>query len=101
MTKGSKGSVDITHIARLARMELSDSEVSTLKKDIESILEYVDLISKLDLENIEPTAHVTPRTNVYRLDEVGKTMDKQDAFKNAPEILDDNYIKVPVVINNE
>ena len=95
---GSK--IDITYLAGLARLKLETSEVSSLTNDIEAILEYVNLLSELDLDNIEPTAHVMPMVNVYRDDEVGETMKKRDVLDNAPAILDDNYIKVPVVIEN-
>ena len=101
MSKNSTHNVDILHIAKLARLELEEKEIPPLKKDIESILDYADELSTQDLNDIEPTAHVTPLVDVYRLDEIGQTMDKTEALANAPEILDHDYIKVPIVVDND
>ena len=101
MRKNLDSKIDIVHIAKLARLELEANELSSLTKDMEIILEYVHLLSDVDLDAIEPTAHVTPMVNVYRADEVGKTMEKRVVLDNAPEILNDDYIKVPLVIDNE
>ncbi len=101
MSKNSSSKINISHIAKLARLELDASELSSLTTDIEAILDYANLLSEVNLDNIEPTAHLTPVVNVYRADEVGQTMEKKDVLDNAPEILDDDFIKVPVVINNE
>ena len=92
--------IDITHLAKLARLKFEAGELTSLTNDIEAIVDYVNLLSEVDLDDIEPTAHVTPMVNVYRPDEVGETMEKRDVLDNAPATLDDDYIKVPVVIEN-
>lgn len=61
---------DVRHIAKLARLKLSDAEVKKLGKEMSSILDYIDILNELDTENVEPTAQVTGLTSVFREDEV-------------------------------
>lgn len=60
----------VRHIAKLARLKLSDAEVKKFCKELASILDYVDILNELDTENIEPTAQVTGLTSVFRKDEI-------------------------------
>ena len=56
----------VLHVARLARLRLSDEEVETMTGELSGILEHVDRIGKLDLEGVEPTSHVVALENVLR-----------------------------------
>jgi aspartyl-tRNA(Asn)/glutamyl-tRNA(Gln) amidotransferase subunit C len=101
MKKDHDIEVDVAGIAKLARLKLSAAEVNRFQGEVESILEYIRLLSEVNLEGIEPTAHAISVVNVYRPDEAGPTMDKSLALENAPEVLEDDYIKVPVVIDSD
>ena len=59
----------VLHVAKLARLELSDDEVEQMASELSGILEHVDRISELDLEGVEPTSHVVELENVLRADE--------------------------------
>jgi len=61
---------DVRHIAKLARLAVSDAEVKKFVKELSSILQYVEMLNELDTENVEPTAQVTGLTNVFREDTV-------------------------------
>jgi aspartyl-tRNA(Asn)/glutamyl-tRNA(Gln) amidotransferase subunit C len=61
---------DVRHIAKLARLKLSDDEVKKFSKELTSILDYIDILNELETEEVEPTAQVTGMTNVFRNDEV-------------------------------
>ena len=93
--------IDVKYVAQLARLELDPVSVDRFQKDMESIVGYVDLLSELDLEGIEPTAHPVASNNVWRED-VGEESFSQDVMlKNAPAVLDDELIRVPQVISEE
>ncbi len=59
----------VLHVARLARLELSDEEVERMTGELSGILEHVEKIAGLDLEGVPPTSHVVPMTNALRADE--------------------------------
>ena len=103
MKKNNQNEIDIVRIAQLARLDLSEEEIPRLKKELSSIVNYVDQLASvdIDLDQVTPTSHVVPMTNVMRLDEVGQTMEQSEVLANAPEILDEEYIKVPPVISAE
>jgi aspartyl-tRNA(Asn)/glutamyl-tRNA(Gln) amidotransferase subunit C len=60
----------VRHIAKLARLRLTDDEVEKFAPQLTSIFQYVDLLSEVNTKNIEPTAHVTGLTNMFRDDVV-------------------------------
>ncbi len=72
----------VLHVAKLARLELSDDEVEQMASELSGILEHVDRISELDLEGVEPTSHVVELENVLRADEPAPSLER-DA--RAPE----------------
>ena len=100
MQSKPQDTLNIPHIARLARLELEPGEVTALSGQMKAILDYVNLLSKLNLDQVKPMAHVRPSTNVYRDDQVGQTLDKNEILNNAPEVLNNELFKVPVVIEN-
>ncbi len=59
----------VLHVARLARLKLSDEEVERMSGELSGILDHVERISQLDLEGVEPTSHVIELENVLRPDE--------------------------------
>lgn len=60
---------DIGHIAKLARLDLSDKEKQKYSKELSEILDYMEKLNEVDTKNIEPTSQVTGLTNVFRKDE--------------------------------
>ncbi len=75
----------VLHVARLARLELSDEEVERMAAELSGILEHVDRISALDLEGVEPTSHVVALENVLRADEPTPSLPRERALEQAPD----------------
>lgn len=82
----------VRHVATLARLGLSDSQVTELQVQLSDILEHVDAISKLDLAGVEPTAHAVAVTNVTREDVVRPGLSREDVLRNAPEQQDGAFL---------
>jgi aspartyl-tRNA synthetase len=87
----------VRHIAKLARLKLTASEVLLYQKDLNSILEYVETLRELDAENVRPMSHVLPMKNVWREDKPGKPGKPEDILTNAPE-REKDFFKVPKII---
>jgi aspartyl-tRNA(Asn)/glutamyl-tRNA(Gln) amidotransferase subunit C len=75
----------VLHVARLARLRLSDEEVETMVGELSGILEHVDRIGNLDLEGVEPTSHVVALENVLRPDEPRRSWPREAMLDLAPE----------------
>jgi aspartyl-tRNA(Asn)/glutamyl-tRNA(Gln) amidotransferase subunit C len=75
----------VLHVARLARLRLSEEEVETMTGELSGILEHVDRIGKLDLEGVEPTSHVVALENVWRADVPRPSLPQEIALRTAPE----------------
>ena len=75
----------VLHVARLARLELTDDEVERMASELSGILEHVDKISTLDLEDVEPTTHVVALENVWRADEPTPSLPRERALEQAPD----------------
>ncbi len=75
----------IDYVGILAKLELSDEEKENAKKDMESMLDYIDKLNELDTAGVEPMSHVFPVNNVFREDVVTNDDDRENILKNAPE----------------
>jgi aspartyl-tRNA(Asn)/glutamyl-tRNA(Gln) amidotransferase subunit C len=75
----------VLHVARLARLRLSEDEVERMSRELSSILDHVDRISQLDLEGVEPTSHVVELENVLRPDEPRPSWPKDEVLAPAPD----------------
>ena len=84
----------VLHVARLARLRLSEEEVETMAGELSGILEHVDRIAQLDLEGVEPTSHVVELENVLRPDEPRPSLPREQALEAAPEPADGAF-RVP------
>lgn len=82
----------VRHVAKLARLGLSDEQIAALGVELNGILLRVEEVSKLDLEGIEPTAHAVAVTNVTRADEIRPCLSREDALLNAPEQQDGAFL---------
>jgi aspartyl-tRNA(Asn)/glutamyl-tRNA(Gln) amidotransferase subunit C len=75
----------VLHVAKLARLRLSDEEVERMVGELSGILEHVDRIGNLDLEGVEPTSHVVALENVLRPDEPRPSLPREVALASAPD----------------
>lgn len=75
----------IDYIGILAKLELSDEEKEQAKKDMTSMLDYIDKLGELDTTGVEPMSHVFPVNNVFREDVVTNGDDRDNILKNAPK----------------
>jgi len=84
----------VLHVAKLARLGLSEEEVETMAGELSGILEHVDRIAALDLEGIEPTSHVVELENVWRPDVPHESLEPDVALAQAPDPADGSF-RVP------
>ncbi len=91
---------EVEKLAHLARLEFSAQEIEDMQNDMDKILGFVDKISELDLEGVEPLIYMSDERNVLRKDEVEQVISKDEALKNAPD-KDTDYFRVPKVLKRE
>ena len=87
---------DVEHVAKLSRLALSQEEMEKFAPQLNSILEYVDELNKVDTTGVEPMAHSIKISNVMREDEVKQDFSREEMLKNAPEE-EDGFFKVPKI----
>jgi aspartyl-tRNA(Asn)/glutamyl-tRNA(Gln) amidotransferase subunit C len=75
----------VLHVARLARLELSEDELERMASELSTILDHVERISELDLDGVEPTSHVLALENVLRPDEPVESLPRERALESAPD----------------
>jgi aspartyl-tRNA(Asn)/glutamyl-tRNA(Gln) amidotransferase subunit C len=92
--------IDIEHVARLARLELTDDEKARLRDQLGVILEAATKVSEVATDDVPPTAYAIPRSNVLRPDEITPSLTVEEVLSNAPEVEDDRF-KVPKVVEVE
>ena len=85
---------EVLHVARLARLALTEEEIGKFQEQLSAILEAVGKVAELDLSEIEPTAHPLDLSNVWAADEVQPSLPLEDALANAPDS-EDGYFRVP------
>ncbi len=88
---------EVLKIANLARLELSPAEVETYGDQLSAILDYVETLNKLDVSNIEPTAHAVMVPTPFRTDETAADTTMEKSLANAPD-REGTFFKVPKVI---
>ena len=89
--------LDVRYIARLARLELSDEEVARYQSQLSNVLTFVEALRKVDVSNVEPTAHASPVFNVFRQDEAQASFTPKQALANAPRQANDLFVVTKVV----
>ncbi len=87
---------DVLHVARLARLELSDEEVERFGGQLSAILDAVGKVSELDLEDVPPTSHPLDLVNVFGEDVRRPCLSREEALANAPDP-EDGFFGVPPV----
>ncbi|MDG2052110.1 MAG: Asp-tRNA(Asn)/Glu-tRNA(Gln) amidotransferase subunit GatC [Myxococcota bacterium] len=91
---------DVERTAELARIDLSESEVEGLTRDLDRILEHAQQLAMLETEGIEPTAHALPLPTPTRPDRPASPMDPERALGNAP-LREGSAFVVPKVLDGE
>jgi aspartyl-tRNA(Asn)/glutamyl-tRNA(Gln) amidotransferase subunit C len=88
---------EVEHVAALARLGLSDAEITRLQDQLSSILEHIAAIDRLDTEAIPPTAQVIAMTNVIRPDVVSGSLPREAVLENAPR-QSDGFFEVHAIL---
>lgn len=88
---------DIKIVANLSRLKIHEEETPIVMAQLDKFLNYVENLQSIDTENIQPTTYALPMQNVFRADEVKKSLDRELALSNAP-LKEDGYFKVPRVL---
>lgn len=82
------------HVARLARLELTEEEVGRFQEQLSAIIDAISKVSELDLSGVEPTAHPLEIANTWAEDEPRPSLSHDEAFANAPD-RDGDHFRVP------
>ena len=98
--KAKIGEADVRHVAKLARLSLTDADVSRLTHQLGTILDYVGQIGEVDVEGVEPMATAVAMKNVLRDDVAGEALTVEQVLRNAPDS-DPPFFKVPKVIGGD
>ena len=90
----------VDHVARLARLALSEDERDRLREQLSAILEHINVIAEADTSQVAASAHILPMTNVMAQDTSRPAYDPQDLLANAPSH-EDGYFRVRAVLDEE
>ena len=93
----SNQKIDVGYVAELARLELTGEEQAVFQGQLEDIVKYVEKISTVDVEGVEPTMHGRAIVNAFREDTVRPSMDREDALANAPRRTENEFYLPKIV----
>jgi aspartyl-tRNA(Asn)/glutamyl-tRNA(Gln) amidotransferase subunit C len=88
---------DVAHVARLARLGLTQEELERYTTQLAAVLEHAADIAALDIEGVPPTAHPFPLANVFREDIVGRCLDRDEVLSQAPDV-EANRFRIPRIM---
>ncbi len=88
------------HLGVLARIQLSDEEVTSLTRELDVIVENIAKVSEVASADVPATSHPIPMQNVYRPDEVGYMLSTEEALQNAPD-RDGDRFRVTAILGEE
>lgn len=91
-----KNHMDVSYVANLARIELSDEETELFQGQLDQVLEYVEQLDELDVSDVVPMAHAVPLVNVLRADEPAASLENETVTANAPATRD-GQVLVPKI----
>ncbi len=92
--------IDIDHVARLARLDLSEEEKSRLREQLGVILEAAARVQEVAADDVPPTSYAIPRSNVFREDEPAPCLPLEEALAGGPEVEAERF-KVPRIVEME
>jgi aspartyl-tRNA(Asn)/glutamyl-tRNA(Gln) amidotransferase subunit C len=82
----------VLHVAKLARLELTEDEVGQMATELSGVLGHIEKIGELSLDDVPPTSHVVAVDNALRPDEVRPSLPREVALANAPATQDDGFL---------
>ncbi|CAN5724134.1 Asp-tRNA(Asn)/Glu-tRNA(Gln) amidotransferase subunit GatC [soil metagenome] len=88
---------DVAHVARLARLQLSDAELEEFTGQLGAVLDHAADVEALDVDDVAPTSHPYPLVNVLRADVPAPSLDRDEILAAAPSVEDDRF-RVPPVL---
>lgn len=74
----------VNHVARLARLKLSDGDAAAMTEQLGKVLDYITVLNEVDTDGVEPMVHAIEVRNAFRADEVTDSIDREQALQNAP-----------------
>lgn len=89
--------IDVGYVAELARLELTEEEKNLFQPQLENIVKYVEMISSVDVEGVEPMMHGQRIVNAFREDEVRPSLPTQTVLANAPKRVGDEFLLPKIV----
>ena len=89
--------IDVGYVSELARLELSAEEKALFQSQLENIVGYVEKISSVDVDGVEPMMHGRAIVNAFREDEVRPSMSREEALANAPRRVGDEFLLPKIV----
>lgn len=89
--------IDVKYVSNLARLELTSEEQAVFQRQLEGIVGYVEKISEVPIDGIEPMMHGHAIVNAFRDDEVKPSLDKEVALANAPKRVGDEFLLPKIV----
>lgn len=89
---------DVLHLAQLSSLKLSEAEIEPLQHDLAGIVDYINQLSELDTEGVEPTYQVTDLKNVWRNDDIDDYGVSREELLNLAPTIKNNQIEVPKVL---
>jgi len=92
--------IDLEHVARLARLELTAEERERFGPQLAMILEHARKVGEVAADHVPPTSHPVPRSNVYRPDEPRPSLTHDEALANAPDPFEGRF-RVPRIVEDE
>ena len=91
--------MDVSYVAHLARIDLTEEETALFQEQLDQVLDYVEQLNEPDVSGVEPTAHAMPLVNVLRADEPAPGLDHEEVLRNFPAARDGQVV-VPKIIDN-
>ncbi|HEX2382000.1 MAG TPA: Asp-tRNA(Asn)/Glu-tRNA(Gln) amidotransferase subunit GatC [Acidimicrobiales bacterium] len=91
---------DVLHVAKLARLELTEAELELFTPQLAAVLEHAADVEALDVADVPPTAHPYPLRNVFRDDELRPSVDRDEVLAEAPDV-EAGRFKVPPILGEE
>ncbi len=88
---------EVLHVAKLARLNLTEAETESLISDMGNIIGFADKLNELNTDGVVPTAHAIPMQNAFRADEVKESFPREEILKNAPDSDGDGFL-IPKVV---
>jgi len=87
----------IENLSKLAKLKFDEDSSKKIKKELKTVIGFIDSISKVDTSGVEPLVYMSEEVNILRNDKITDIISQKDALKNAP-LKDSDYFKVPTVL---